>query len=416
MPAPPASPLLARLPLPERARVLEVLREETVGGALLLAAAAVAVVWASSPWSAAYDALRDIVVGPAALHLDLTLQQWAADGLLAVFFLVAGLELKREVVLGQLRNPAEAVLPVVAAVAGMVVPAAAYLLVVLPSGDAAAARGWAVPMATDIAVALAVLAVLGRRLPTALRAFLLTLAVVDDLGAVLVIAVAYTAGLAWVPLAGAVAVLAAYAAVQRLATVPWWLAGALGLAAWVLVHASGVHATVAGVAVGLLTRVRRDAAGHSRGEHVEHVLRPFSAGFAVPVFALLSAGVSLSGAGLRGDVAVAGVAAGLVVGKPVGVLAGTWLTVRLTRARLHPDLAWADLAGLALLTGIGFTVSLLLAELSFPADPGRADAVKAAVLAGSVVSALLAAVVLRRRARARRDADDDDDGRDLGPA
>ena len=187
----PAGGSSARCPTREQTFLAEALREETVGGALLLAAATVAVIWASSPWSGVYDVLRTTVVGPAALHLDLDLATWAADGLLAVFFFVAGLELKRELVVGQLRRPAEAVLPMVAALCGMVVPALVYLAATL-GGRRRAAEGWAVPMATDIAFALAVLAVLGSALPTSLRAFLLTLAVVDDLGAILVIAIGFT--------------------------------------------------------------------------------------------------------------------------------------------------------------------------------------------------------------------------------
>jgi NhaA family Na+:H+ antiporter len=394
--------LLGRLPDPEQRFLAEALREETVGGVLLLAAAVLAVVWASSPWSASYDDLRSTVVGPSALHLDLDLATWAADGLLAVFFFVAGLELKRELVVGQLRRPAEAVLPMVAAVSGMVVPALVYLAVT--ATDDAARAGWAVPMATDIAFALAVLAVVAPSLPASLRAFLLTLAVVDDLGAIVVIAVGFTDDVRLWALAGAVTLAAGYAGLQHLRFTPWWLVLPLAGVLWVLVHESGIHATVAGVALGLLTRVRTDPGEDtSPAEHLEHLVRPLSAGVAVPAFALLAAGVPIDAESLKAaadDPAAVGVVAGLVLGKFAGVLGGSWLTARLTRAELSEELDWGDVAAVALLSGVGFTVSLLIAELAFP--PGdRLDHVVAAVLAGSVLSALFAAVALRRRARTR---------------
>jgi NhaA family Na+:H+ antiporter len=284
--------LLGRLPDPEQRFLAEALREETVGGVLLLAAAVVAVVWASSPWSASYEELRSTVIGPSALHLDLDLATWAADGLLAVFFFVAGLELKRELVVGQLRRPAEAVLPMVAAVSGMVVPALVYLAVT--ATDDAARAGWAVPMATDIAFALAVLAVISTHLPTALRTFLLTLAVVDDLLAILVIAVVYTASLSVVPLLLALVPLALFALLVQKRVRSWWLLLPLAVLTWVLVHESGVHATVAGVMLAFTVPVVRSAAaggpdaGPGMAEHFEHRFRPLSAGVAVPVFAFLS--------------------------------------------------------------------------------------------------------------------------------
>jgi NhaA family Na+:H+ antiporter len=392
--------LLRALPSEEQKFLAEALREETVGGALLLVAATVAVVWASSPWSGAYEQLRTYVVGPEALHLDLTLHAWAADGLLAVFFFVAGLELKRELVVGQLRQPAEAVLPMVAAVGGMVVPAGLYLAMV--SGDPGATAGWAIPIATDIAFALAVLAVLGSRLPTALRAFLLTLAIVDDLGAILVIALGFTDHLGKAALAGAAAVLVLYGLLQRLRFTPGWLLIPLAVLLWSLVHASGIHATVAGVALGLVTRVRPDRGeSHSPAERLEHLVRPISAGVAVPIFALLAAGVAVNPEALRaaaGDRAALAVVVALVLGKFLGVFGATYLTARLTRAELSEELRWGDIAAVGFLSGIGFTVSLLISELSFGGSD-RSDRVTIAVLAGSLLSALLAGVILRRRSR-----------------
>lgn len=393
--------VLRALPRNEQRFVAEALREETVGGVLLLVAAAVALVWASSPWSEAYDDLRHFVVGPSALHLDLDLETWTADGLLAIFFFVAGVELKRELVVGQLRNLSEAVLPMVAAVAGMVVPALLYVALVVAS-DTDAIAGWAVPIATDIAFALAVLAVLGSSLPSALRAFLLTLAVVDDLGAILVIAVGFTDDLNLLALAGGGAAVALWAFLQHRRVHSGLLLLPLALLTWGLVHESGVHATIAGVALGLATRVRPDPDEKSSpAEHLEHLVRPVSAGVAVPLFALMTAGVAVTPSALgdaaRDGAAVAVVAA-LVIGKFAGVLGGTWLTARLTRAELSPDLRWGDIAAVAFLSGIGFTVSLLIADLAFAGDD-RLDHVKVAVLAGSLLSAALAGLTLRVRTR-----------------
>ena len=391
--------VLRALPTRESEFIAASLREETVGGALLLLAATVAVGWASSPLADSYADLQDVVIGPSALHLDLTLQTWAADGLLAIFFFVAGLELKRELVVGQLRQFSEAVLPVVAALCGMVVPAVVYLAVAWQ--DPSALRGWAVPVATDIAFALAVLAVIGSALPTALRAFLLTLAVVDDLGAILVIAVAYTSSINLWALAIAVSGAGVWAWLQHRRVHSGWLLIPLAVFVWAFTHESGVHATIAGVALGLLTRVRPDTdESHSPAERLEHQVRPLSAGVAVPLFALLSAGVPLDPGSIGEsfqDTAAVAVVAGLVLGKFAGVFGGTWLTARLTRAELSPDLGWPDIAAVAFLAGIGFTVSLLIGDLAFADDGDRTGYVKTGVLMGSVASALLATVLLRVR-------------------
>ena len=396
-------PFLGRLPVPERAEVLRVLRTETTGGLILLAATLVALAWANSPWGSTYVSVRDANFGLPFLGLDLSVGHWSADGLLTVFFLVAGIELKRELVVGSLRSTAAAALPVAAAVCGMVVPAGVYLATVAAGGGSA--EGWAVPMATDIAFALAVLAVLSTHLPSALRAFLLTLAVVDDLGAILVIAVFFTGHIDVVALAGAAAGLLVFFLLQRFRVRGWWWYVPLALVIWALTYRSGVHATVAGVAMGLLLRAVRDPGeAASPGERTEHLLRPVSAAVAVPLFALFAAGVSASLAGL-GEVFTRpeplGVELGLVVGKAVGIFAGTYLAARFTRARLNPDLAWADVFALSVLAGIGFTVSLLIGELAFT-DPVLTDEVKVAVLAGSLIAAALAAVLLRRRNRVYR--------------
>jgi len=401
--------LFERGSFPESSRIAEVLRAETTGGLLLIAAAVVALVWANTPWSPSYADLRDHVVGPdgpGPLHLDLTLGEWAADGLLAVFFFVAGLEVKREFVAGDLRDRSRAALPVVAAVGGMVVPAAAYALWNLAPGGHLG--GWAIPTATDIAFAVAVLAVISTHLPSGLRTFLLTLAVVDDLLAIVVIAVFYTSALhlGWLVLA-LVPIAAFGALVQRRVRSPWALVP-LAVAAWVLVHASGVHPTVAGVLLALTVPVPRSDGGPGRGlaEHFEHRLRPVSSGVAVPVFAFFAAGVTLGGtAGLGAaatDRVALGVATGLLLGKPLGIAGSTWLLARFTRAHLDDELSWVDVVGMAMLGGVGFTVSLLIGELAFGGGSPRNDHVKVAVLVGSVGAALLASVVLRARNRVYR--------------
>ncbi|MDN3296175.1 Na+/H+ antiporter NhaA [Streptomyces ficellus] len=392
---------LTRLSLPERTYITDALRTETVGGVLLLLAAVAALVWANTPLSDSYESVRDFHIGPAALGLDLSIQHWAADGLLAIFFFVAGIELKRELVAGELRDPKAAALPVIAALCGMIAPALVYILVNVTGGGSLA--GWAVPTATDIAFALAVLAVIGTSLPSALRAFLLTLAVVDDLFAILIIAIFFTSDLNFAALGGAVAGLVVFWALLRKGVRGWYVYVPLALVIWGLMYNSGVHATIAGVAMGLMLRCHRhDDEDHSPGERIEHRIRPLSAGLAVPLFALFSAGVSVSGDALT-DVfttpVTLGVVLGLVVGKAVGIFGGTWLTARFTRATLNEDLTWADLFAVATLAGIGFTVSLLIGELAFTGDAALTDEVKAAVLMGSLIAAVLASILLKLRVR-----------------
>lgn len=411
--------LFGRGSWPEAQRIGELVRAETFGGALLVVAALVALVAANT--TDAYARLRDTVVGPSTLHLDLSLGTWAADGLLAIFFFVVGLELKREFVAGDLRDPSRAAVPIVAAVGGMAVPAGLYLAIngLHPEGRLV---GWAIPSATDIAFAVAVLAVVGSFLPTALRLFLLTLAIVDDLLAITIIALFYTAELDVLWLLAALVPIGLFGLlVQRRVRSPWLLVP-LAVVAWALVHESGVHATVAGVLLGFTVPVlRRDGeSGPGLAEHLEHVVRPASSLFAVPVFAFFSAGVAVEGASgfveaLRDPVTL-GIVAGLVLGKPLGVLAATWLMARFTRAELDDDLTWTDLIGVGLLAGIGFTVALLVGELAFGPGSEADEHVKVGVLLGSLTSALLAVVVLRsrnrtyRRLHERETRDDDGDG------
>lgn len=426
----PDAKLLGRGSWREARYVAELLRLETVGGALLLAAAMTAIAWANSPWRDSYAALRDTTVGPHSLHLDLTLGEWAADGLLAVFFLVAGIELKREFVAGDLADRRKAALPIVAAACGVAAPALLYAVTatLVASGEAASQlsgilRGWAIPTATDIAFALAVLALIGTHLPSALRSFLLTLAVVDDLIAITIIAVFYTDTLNLLWLAASIVPLAIWRLLLRHRITHPLVLALPGALAWAFVHASGVHATVAGVLLGLLVPVHRkaeeDPKRHSLAERLEHQIRPFSAGFAVPVFAFFAAGVTLVGGGFSAalrDPAALGVIVGLVVGKVIGILGGTWALVRWTKAQLDDDLAWTDILGLSLLGGVGFTVSLLVGELAFGPGSERNEHVKFAVLCGSFIAALLATAVLRLRNRhyraieQRESVDSDGDG------
>ena len=440
LPTPSRRQLFGRGSYTDARFVAEVLRAETVGGVLLLAATVAALVWANTPAGDSYLALRDYELGPEALHLHLSVAQWSADGLLVIFFFVAGLELKRELVAGDLREPARAALPVAAALGGMAAPALIFVAWNLRTGDGALA-GWAIPTATDIAFALAVLAVVSTHLPAALRTFLLTLAVVDDLLAITIIALFYTSDLSVGPLLAALVPLAAFGFLVQRRTTSWWLLVPLALVTWALVHASGVHATVAGVLLGFtvpaLVGDRDRAAGspggraeraghggdhevHSLAERFEHRWRPVSAGVAVPVFALFAAGVVIGGwsgfVTALGDPVASGIVVALVVGKTVGVLGASALVARFTHARLAEDLSWWDVLGVAVLAGVGFTVSLLIGELAYGGGSERDEHVKVGVLVGSLAAALIAAVVLRARNRTyqriweRESADTDDDG------
>ncbi|QWC86920.1 Na+/H+ antiporter NhaA [Nocardioidaceae bacterium] len=399
-------------------RLATAVSKETTAGFLLIGAAVVALVWANSPVREAYNSLADLKVGTDAvfgLKLDLALSTWAADGLLAIFFFVVGLELKHEIVAGSLRNPREAAVPVLAAIGGMALPAIVYAVVVLSSGVEGAGSGWAIPTATDIAFALAVLAVFGRGLPVALRLFLLTLAVVDDLLAVTIIAVFYTEGLSLGWLGAGLAAIAAFAIVTRQKWSAWWALLPLAVVAWVFVHESGVHATIAGVLLGFVVPARTRIFGenHTRVHQFEEVVRPISSGLALPLFAFFAAGVTVVGGDGLGalvtDPIVLGVAGGLVLGKVVGVLGVTWLVTTVTPFRLPNAIGVRDLLPVSFLTGIGFTVSLLIAELSF-SNGDQVEIAKAAVLGASVIAAVLAASTLRWDAHRARSSDMNRDG------
>ena len=384
------------------------IRQERLAGLFLFAAAAAALWLANGPWADAYHHALDARIGPAMpRHGVMSVHQWIADALMALFFLLVGLEVKREWVDGQLATPAERGLPIIAAIAGMVVPALIYLVVI--DGDATLTKGWAIPAATDIAFAIGVLAILGRHAPPAVKLLLVTLAIIDDIGAVIIIAVAYTADLDRGALAGAVAVTAALVAMGRLGVrrlAPFVLGFVL---LWGLTRASGVHATIAGV-VAALTVPLGASDGESPLRRLEHAIHPYVMFVVVPLFGLASAGVSLGG-GIEalGAPLPLGILLGLFVGKQLGVFAAIYGVVRLGLAPMPRGTSWRQLWGAATLCGIGFTMSLFIGALAFPADAALVDAAKIGTLAGSLLSALLGFLILRTAPLAEPDPHDEDE-------
>ena len=409
--------------------VQQFLDAEAAGGIVLLVAAVAALVWANSPWSASYRALwgTDLSLRLGRFVLAEDLKHWVNDGLMAIFFFVVGLEIKRELVHGDLRDPRTAAMPAIAAAGGMAVPALLFLLV---TNGGAGAKGWGIPMATDIAFAIGVVALLGPRVPASLKLFLLTLAIVDDIGAIVVIAIFYAGDVQPAFLATALLLVAVMLGLRRAGIV--WLAPyvVLGTGVWLATQASGIHATIAGVALGLLAparaltpgRVARQWAGDltdepspaelaamtrlartavSPAERLEHLLHPWTTFAVVPLFALANAGVSVKADSFAasGAVAVAaGVMVGLVLGKAVGITAAAWLAARSGLGRLPEGATWPMVAGIATVAGIGFTVSLFVSELAFPPGALR-DAAKIGVLGASLLAALAGAVALTRACR-----------------
>lgn len=389
------------------------IRMEAAGGVLLMGAAVVALVWSNSPWSMSYAALWQtplaVELGSFALAKPLAL--WINDGLMAVFFLLIGLEIKRELVEGELNSVRKAALPVAAAVGGMLIPAGVYLAVVGTGGPAAA--GWGIPVATDIAFALGVLLLLGSRAPLALKVFLTAVAIVDDLGAILVISLFYTASLETTALLWAGAFFAAAVVGNRLGVRALGFYALVGVALWVAVLKSGVHATVAGVLLASTIPLGRgrdgggdgpeEAHDHDAPLHVlEHGLHPWVVFAILPVFALANAGVAL-GSGPADPVAAtitAGVMAGLVLGKPAGIVLAAWVAVRLGWAQLPAGVGWRQVVGVGSLCGIGFTMSLFIGGLAFT-DAALLDAAKVGVLGASLVSALVGTALLALPARGR---------------
>jgi len=414
-----------------RWRTLSPLRDflhtESAGGFLLIIAAATALVWANSPWSGGYDSLwgTELAIDLGGHGLALDLRHWVNDGLMAVFFLVVGLEIKREVTSGHLAGRRAAALPLAAALGGMVVPALIYLLI----AGGTNARGWGVPMATDIALAVGVMALAGDRVPSALKAFLLGLAVVDDIGAIIVIAVFYSDGVSLAWLALAVGLLAVTLLVRGLGVQRPWVYWFIGAGLWLAVHEAGVHATLAGVAMGLLAPTTPHVAADlidieeladvstvesarvtvqmARGtvstvEWIQHWLHPWTSFLIVPVFALANTGIVISADGLRdawSSPIMWGVAAGLVVGKPLGVLLASRLALATGAADQPAGTTTRHLLGAGTAAGIGFTVALFIAELAFVRDgvpdTRQINDAKLAILLASVLSGLVAFTLLR---------------------
>ena len=375
-----------------------VFTDETWGGVFLIVAAILAFGFANSLMSEWYDSFINTKVGPESIGLRMSVSHWAADGFLAIFFLVAGLELKHELVHGSLSKPRQALVPITAAIAGVLVPAAIFVFLLRDTPEYLV--GWAIPIATDIAFALAVLAVAGKHLPAALRAFLLTLAVVDDLVAITVIAVFYTSDLNQGLLLLTVGLLALYAVLQKLNFTRWYFLVPLGFMIWWATYQSGIHATVAGVAIALLTRNQTfKNEKKAPADIAEHLVRPISVAIAIPFFAFTAAGVDVRGLSIaeaRSGISLAVVLA-LFIGKPIGILLSTYLITKFTRAHLSENLTWSDVAAAGFLAGIGFTVSLLIGELSF--DPGTDEnaAAKIGILLASILSGAVAVLLMQGR-------------------
>ncbi|GAA1234191.1 NhaA family Na+:H+ antiporter [Microbacterium phyllosphaerae] len=394
-------------------------RSDVLGGSLLLAATVAALILANTPAVSWYESVRDFIFGIPELHLELSVGAWAADGLLAIFFFVVGLELKEEFVTGRLRDPRQAALPIAAAVGGVIVPAVIFAVINMGDGDAL--RGWAIPTATDIAFAVAVIAVVGKFLPPALRVFLLTLAIIDDLIAITIIATFYTDSISFPWLALALLPLAGFAFLVQKGVRAWWILLPLAVAVWVCIHAAGIHATVAGVLLGFVVpvvpteRARVPAGEDAEGQPLYDGLAPHFADrwgvvatlFAVPVFAFFAAGVTIGGleglgSALTDPIAI-GIIVGLVAGKPIGILATTFVLSRVPALRLDETLRWPDLTGMAFVAGIGFTVSLLVGELAYGSSSVADEHVKIGVLLGSLIAAVIGGAMLARRSsRSRR--------------
>jgi Na+:H+ antiporter, NhaA family len=380
--------------------IKDALKDETFAGALLMISALVAIIIANSSLSSWYFDLLSSKFEIPFLALNLTIAHWVSDGLLAIFFFIAGLELKHELVHGSLSEKSRAIVPVVAALAGMLIPIGIFTLMV--RGDEEAIQGWAIPMATDIAFALAVLAVAGRRLPTEIRAFLLTVAVVDDLGAITVIAIFYSEKFNFTYFALTCASLAVFWLLHRIGKAHILIALPIALLAWWAMYKSGIHATVAGVALALIVPNKpRSGSDISTAERCEAKVHPISVLIVIPLFAFVAAGVDLRGSGIIEGVTSpigSAIILALVIGKFLGILGATYLFTRFTRASLNENLRWSDVSAIGLLAGIGFTVSLLIVELSYEESQALSDA-KVGVLAASVVASLLAVTLLRIQSR-----------------
>jgi NhaA family Na+:H+ antiporter len=408
------------LRLPPKHAPHRALTPEVLAGILLMGTTVAAMVWANSPWAASYEAFWGfkLTVGTGAWELSKPLVVWVNDLLMAVFFLLVGLEIKREFIGGSLSAPRKAALPLAAALGGMVVPALFYLSL---NWGGAGEAGWGVPMATDIAFALGLLAILGRGAPVALKVLLAAVAIVDDLGAILVIAIAYTSDISTTALLWAGGFVALLAVANRLGSRRPWPYVILGLGLWYALLRSGVHATLAGVLLAFTIPMgpdRSEPETDSLLHGMEHALHPWVVFLIVPVFALANAGVAL-GAGAAGrllEPVGMGVLLGLVLGKQIGIMSFSWLAVRTRLAELPDGVTWRYLHGLAALCGVGFTMSLFIGHLAYD-EAALLEQAKTAILAASALSAILGKVLLdaaardvrakAEAARARREDDDE---------
>ena len=388
--------------MPLRSTFTRFFQLEAASGLLLIAAAALALIINNSPLSSFYNSFLEVPVAVqiGALQIAKPSLLWINDGLMALFFLLIGLEVKRELLDGHLSKPSQVVLPGAAAIGGMVVPALIYWA--LNKDNPAALGGWAIPMATDIAFALGVLALLGKRVPVSLKLFLMTLAIIDDLGAIIVIAIFYSGDLSTASLAGAGACLVALIAMNRLGVVKLGPYLIIGLILWVCVLKSGVHATLAGVTLAFCIPLRTKNAEPSPLLSLEHALHPWVAYGILPLFAFANAGVSLAGVNLESFThhVPMGIAAGLLVGKTVGVYGLTWLAVKTGLAALPTGANWGQVMGVAILCGIGFTMSLFVGSLAFvPGSSEYAGMDRMGILTGSILAALIGYAVTAMASR-----------------
>jgi len=391
-----------RATLPLRSTFTRFFQLEAASGLLLIAAAVLALIINNSPLSWLYTGLLDtpVVAQIGALKIAKPLLLWINDGLMAMFFLLIGLEVKREVLDGQLSKPSQIVLPGAAAIGGMLVPALIYWF--LNRDNPAALSGWAIPTATDIAFALGVLALLGKRVPVSLKLFLMTLAIIDDLGAIVIIAIFYSGELSTLSLGLAAACIAALVAMNRLGVVKLGPYMIIGLILWVCVLKSGVHATLAGVTLAFCIPLRTKNAEPSPLLTLEHALHPWVAYGILPLFAFANAGLSLSGVTVESfthDVPM-GIAIGLLLGKTVGVFGLTWLAVKIGIAALPQGANWGQVLGVAILCGIGFTMSLFVGSLAF--EPGVSDYAgmdRMGILTGSILAAVIGYAVTAAASR-----------------
>ncbi len=381
--------------IPTIARYL--MRDEAISGKLIIIAAGLALLFANSPLLGFYNHiwLTHFTIGLNDWSISMDLKHWISEGLMAFFFLVVGLEIKREMVKGELRHVRTAILPIAAALGGMIIPAAIYILF---NSDGTGFKGWAIPMATDIAFAIGALTLLGDRIPSSLKLFLLTLAIVDDIGAIIVIGLFYGAGFNFWMLGVAVLLALLLVILERQRRFNLTVFVLIGIALWLALYSSGVHASITGAVLGLLAPVfSYGRAGPSLAERLEKYMIPISTLFVVPLFVFANMGVGLSLGGFSGSaVSVAwGIAGGLIAGKVIGITGVSWILVKLGIGKLPEDISWVHIIGVGLLAGIGFTVSVFVTELAFVGNQQLVDVAKLSILSASVVSGILGLVVLK---------------------